>query len=146
MTLPAAPSLQLLLTALLTGALLTGCASPEQKPKPKSKSEAELKAQTIHLRSDPSTGIPGVPGQIVQKQLFNIVASPKAITVNGTNVKNLAALERLLAQQKQPAFTIAAHKCLSREKAAEIMNVVQRYADTPIAFGSYGKLDDPECN
>lgn len=140
MTLLAASPLRFILTALLTSTLLAGCAS--QKPAP----EPEVKAQTIHMRSDTGTGVPGVPGEIVKKQLFNIVANPKAITMNGAKVKNLTDLERLLAKQKTPVFTIAAHKCLSTEKAAEIMTLVQRYADTPIAFGSYGSLEDPECN
>lgn len=125
--------------ALLACALMQGCAS--KKPEPQS----EPQPQTIHLRGDASVSNPGSANERLTKQLFNIVINPKTITVNGSAVKNLADLERLLAKHQRPALTIASHKCLSTEKAAEVMSLAQRYTDTPIAFGSYGKLDDPEC-
>lgn len=134
------PFVRFSLVVLLAGALLGGCASKKPAPEPK--------PQTIHLRSDASVNATatGTPGKIIQKPLFNIVVNPRGITVNGAKVKNLAELERLLAKHQQPALTIAAHKCLSSEKAADIMNLAQRYTDTPIAYGSYGTLDDPECS
>ena len=126
------------LAVLLASALLGGCASKKPVPEPK--------PQTIHLRSDASVTPSGLPGKIVQKPLFNIVVNPRGITVNGAQVKNLIELERLLAKHQQPVLTIAAHKCLHSDKASEIMNLAQRYTDTPIAYGSYGALDDPECS
>lgn len=124
----------LLLTLVFSG----GCAT--KKPEPQ-----EPKPQTIRLRGDASVSSPAAPGAIVTKSLFNIVVSPKNIVVNGVKVKNLTELEKLLAKHPKSALTIASHKCLSTEKAAEVMNLAQRYTDTPIAFGSYGNFDDAEC-
>lgn len=140
MPLPIKRSFSAFVFPLLAVALLQGCAS-QQKPAPKSSPQP----QTIHLRGDASVTNPRSANERLTKQLFNIVISPKTITVNGAPVKNLTELERLLAKHQRPALTIASHKCLSTEKAAEVMNLAQRYTDTPIAFGSYGKLDDPEC-
>jgi hypothetical protein len=60
-------------------------------------------------------------------------------------VKDLAALEKVLAANQKPAITIGTHKCLSRERAVEVISLAQRYTDTPIAFASYGTFEDPEC-
>lgn len=127
---------------LLACGLLQGCASTNTNKKAEPQ---EPQPQTIHLRGDASISNPGPAHQRLTKPLFNIVISPKTITVNGAPVKDLAELERLLAKHQQPALTIASHKCLSTEKAAEVMSLAQRYTDTPIAFGSFGKFDDPEC-
>lgn len=125
---------------LLACALLQACASNKaaqqsQQPQP----------QTIHLRSDASVSNPQAGTQLLKKDLFNIVMGPKTLSVNGTPIKNLAELEHLLRSYEQPALTLATHKCLSTEKAAEALSLAQRYTDTPIAFGSYGDFDDPEC-
>jgi hypothetical protein len=133
------PAVYAFALSLLACVLLPGCASKKPEPQP------QPQPQTIHLRGDASVANPGPADQRLTKSLFNIVISPKAMTVNGTPVKNLAELERLLTQHQRPALTLAAHKCLSTEKAAEVMSLAQRHTDTPIAFGSYGRLDDPEC-
>lgn len=124
---------------ILACALTQGCASKKAEP------QKQPQPQTIHLRGDSSVTNPGPASQRLTKPLFNIVISPKSLMVNGAPVKNLAELERLLAKHQRPALTIASHKCLSTEKAAEVLSLAQRYTDTPIAFGSYGKFDDPEC-
>lgn len=124
---------------LLACVLLQGCAS--NKPEPQN----QPKPQTIHLRGDADVANPGAAGQRLTKSLFNIVINPKRITVNDTPVKSLAELEKLLSTHQRPALTIATHKCVSTEKAAEVLSLAQRHTDTPIAFGSYGNLDDPEC-
>lgn len=125
--------LLLLVFCLITAA----CAAKKPEPQPK--------PQTIHLRSDASVSNPVTGGPPVAKNLFNIVVSKSEMTVNGAKVRDLPALQKLLAAHKQPAITIAAHKCLEREKAAEILSLAQRHTDTPIAFGSFGKFDDPDC-
>jgi hypothetical protein len=51
----------------------------------------------------------------------------------------------VLAANQKPAITIGTHKCLSRERAVEVISLAQRYTDTPIAFASYGTFEDPEC-
>ena len=123
----------------LACALVQGCAS--QKPEP----QTQPQPKTIHLRGDASVSNPGPASQRLTKQLFNIVVSPKTITVNDSPIKNLKELERLLVKHQRPALTLATHKCLSTAKAAEVLNLAQRHTDTPIAFGSYGNFDDPEC-
>jgi hypothetical protein len=115
--------------------LSAGCAEPPVQPE----------AKTIHVRSDASISNPVRGGPPVAKNLFNIVVDPKRIRVNDTPVKDLATLEKLLAEHQQPAITIGTHKCLSSETAAQVITLAQRYTDTPIAFGSYGTYDDPEC-
>lgn len=122
---------------LALGLLCTGCADQPiaEQPKPK----------TIHVRSDASVSNPVIDGPLVAKNLFNIVVGKNDIKVNGTRVKDLAAVEKLLAAHQQPAITIATHKCLDNIKGAEVIALAQRYTDTPIAFGSFGSFDDPEC-
>jgi hypothetical protein len=115
--------------------LAAGCAS---------KKAVEPQPQTIHIRSDAVISGTGV-GPIVTKKLFNIVMDPKRIRVNGTPVKDLAALERLLAAYEKPVLTIGTHKCLSPERTTQLMTLAQRHTDTPIAYGSYGDFNDPEC-
>lgn len=123
----------ILLTKVLL--LVAACAKQPAQPTPK----------TIHVRSDASISNPVRGGPPVAKNLFNIVVDPKRIQVNGTPVRDLAALEKLLAAHQQPAITIGTHKCLSREQAVQVISLAQRYTDTPIAFGSFGAYDDPEC-
>lgn len=128
------PSRLIILT--LAFALLGGCATEPAQPE----------AKTIHVRSEASISNPVRGGPPVAKNLFNILMTPQRIQVNGTTVKDLAALEKLLAAHQQPAITIGTHKCLGREQAAQVIALAQRYTDTPIAFGSYGSFDDPECS
>ena len=115
--------------------MVTSCADKPVQPEPK----------TIHVRSDASISNPVTGGPPVAKKLFNIVVDPKRIKVNDTEVKDLAALEKLLAAHQHPAITIGTHKCLSSERAVEVISLAQRYTDTPIAFASYGTFEDPEC-
>ncbi|MBC6905351.1 hypothetical protein DWB84_07760 [Saccharophagus sp. K07] len=118
----------------LLGALLVGCAQKTVKPEP----------QSIRLRGDASVTQPATAGTI-KKDLFNIVVGPDTIKVNGVAFKNIAELDKFLSGYQQPALTVATHKCLSNEKAAEVIGLAQRHTDVPIAFGSYGNYDDPEC-
>lgn len=115
--------------------IVSGCAKEPVQPEPK----------TIHVRSDASISNPVRGGPPVAKKLFNIVVGPKQIKVNDAVVKDLAALEKVLAAHQQPAITIATHKCLSRERAVQVITLAQRYTDTPIAFAAYGTFEDPEC-
>lgn len=139
MPLPITRSNSALALLLLASALFTACAStPSEKA-------SEPQPQSIHLRSDIDSN-PGPSGpRLVKKDLFNIVVGPKTLTVNGSPLKNLNALENLLRKYEQPALTVATHRCLSTEKAAEVLSLAQGYTNTPIAFGSYGNIDDPEC-
>lgn len=132
--------------SLLACALLQGCASPNASTSASKKSDPQTpQPKTIHLRGDASVSNPGLASERLTKPLFNIVVSPKTITVNDAPVKNLDELEKLLVKHQRPALTLATHKCLSTEKAAEVLSLAQRHTDTPIAFGSYGRVDDPEC-
>lgn len=129
---------------LLSCLTLGACAQTSTRQEPSS----ELpQPQTIRLRENPDAPQPprGVEDPTVEKDLFNVEASPKAITVNGRRVADIGALERLFAKYSKPMITIAAHKCLSGAEAAKIMRLAQDHTDTPIPFGSYGELDDPEC-
>lgn len=122
---------------LWASAFTSGCAATPQE---------EPKALTIHL---PDPAIP--EGQVVtldqtiKKDLFNIRLSPAGIEVNGTKVADVEALEALLAKYPEPAITIATHRCYSGERAAKVMNLAREHTNTPIAFGSFGDYDDPEC-
>lgn len=126
------------LTFLLwASAFISGCATTPQE---------EPKALTIHL-PDPSIpeGQIVTLNQTVKKDLFNIRLSPAGIEVNGTRVADIKALEALLAKYSKPAITIATHRCYSGERAAKVMNLAREHTNTPIAFGSFGDYDDPEC-
>jgi len=126
-------SRQLLITTVFL--LIASCAKQPVQPE----------AKTIHVRSDASISNPVRGGPPVAKNLFNILVTPQRIQVNGTPIKDLAALEKLLAAHQQPAITIGTHKCLSPAQATQVITLAQRYTDTPIAFGSYGSFDDAEC-
>src|SRR5690606_11169007 len=123
-----------LLSTFFLAALLTGCANKTVKPEP----------QTIRMRGDSSVSKPAEPG-LIKKDLFNIIVGKNTLTVNGVAIKNLTELDKFLSGYQQPALTVATHRCLSNEKAVEVISLAQRHTDVPIAFGSYGSFDDPEC-
>lgn len=115
----------------------TSLAAPKEQPV----------AQTIRLPNPhaAASGQPTTLDQTIKKDLFNIRLSPKGIKVNGTKVANIKALEELLAKHSKPVITIATHRCYSSARAAEVMNLARLHTATPIAFGSFGELSDPEC-
>lgn len=132
------------ITALLSCLALSACA---QSPTRQEQNMDLPQPQTIRLRANPDAPRPprGMQDPTIEKDLFNIEASPKAIKVNGREVAGIPALERLFIKHPNPMITIAAHKCLSGAQAAKIMRLAQEHTDTPIPFGSYGELGDPEC-
>jgi hypothetical protein len=138
-------SIQFTLSLILClGLSLNGCANQSEKEKEKDRNEP--RAQTIRLR-DPqkSAENPQKINPLVKKDLFNILLSPSGITVNGTKLENIKALKKFLSQQSKPVITIVAHRCYNSQDAAAVMSLAQEHTDTPIAYGSFGEFDDPEC-
>lgn len=133
------------ITALLSCIALGACT---QSPTRQEQNTDLPAPQTVRLRANPDAPRPprGIEDPTIEKDLFNIEASPKAIKVNGREVAGVPALERLFLKHPNPMITITAHKCLSGAQAAKIMQLAQEHTDTPIAFGSYGEHGDPECD
>jgi hypothetical protein len=125
------------ITLFILCSLALSCANtkPSEDPKP----------QTMSVRSDASVSNPTTNGPTVVKPLFNIVVDNRTILVNNTQVKDFVTLEKLLAKHNKPVITIGTHKCLSKIKTLDLMSIVQKHTDTPIAYKSYGSFDDEQC-
>jgi hypothetical protein len=126
-----------LFTTLIISGLLLSCANTKEVKGPK--------PQKIPVRSEASISNPVANGPTQLKPLFNLVVDNRAILVNDTNVKDYSTLEKLLAKHQKPVITIATHKCLSKSKTVELMNIAKKHTDTPIAYKSFGNFDDDQC-
>ncbi len=150
---------QILLRAGIAGILLlvAGCSSQpsdrdnQQTSKTiksaKSARPSKVEPQKIQIEA-PNQGrsSPTSKPQVIEKDLFNIEVTSMSLKVNSTPVKNLKALEKILAAYQKPVLTLAAHICMSAAQTTEIMTLAQSYTDSPIAYGSFGDYEDPECN
>lgn len=121
---------------------LTSCVSNAPKPEPRPDPTQPI-PKTIRIKATELTG--GTPGSTIQKDLFNIVITPRQIIINEKPVKNTQALDKILKQYTRPVFTISAHKCAKSEFTAKVMALIQTHTDSPIAYGSYGQYDDAVC-
>lgn len=150
---------QTLLHAGMTGLLLliVGCSSQpvertgqqtDKVAKPaKSTRSSKVEPKKIRIEAPTQTrSSPTSKPQVIEKDLFNIEVSATSLKVNSTPVKDLKALEKILAAYPKPVLTLAAHICMSAAQTTEIMTLAQTYTDSPIAYGSWGDYDDPECN
>lgn len=112
----------------------------------KSAKSSKVEPQKIRIEAPNQPRLsPTAKPEIIEKDLFNIEASPGSIKVNSVPVKDLKALEKILAAYPKPVLTLAAHICMSPPQTTQIMTLAQRYTDSPIAYGSWGDYEDPEC-
>ena len=95
---------------------------------------------------DPNSGADG--GRLpppVNKNLFQVQATPKKLLVNGTPVKDLNEISQLFARYNKPIITLAIHRCVDANFSKTLLSTAQGLTDIPIAYNSYGEYDDPEC-
>ena len=122
------------------------CASTEStSPPTKISIQNEPKASSLRLKQQRVTQTGQIQDQVVEKALFEIVASPKRILVNGIQLDGTEALDTFLKKQKSPVLTLIAHKCLSPQATSKILSIVQAHTQSPIPFGTRGEFTDPEC-
>lgn len=137
--------------------LMAGCSSQPVESESKATVKAakptrsarstKVEPQKIRIEAPSQSRLsPTAKPEIIEKDLFNIEASPNSIKVNSVPVKNLKALEKILASYPRPVLTLAAHICMSAAQTTEIMSLAQTYTDSPIAYGSWGDYEDPECH
>lgn len=142
--------------AILCAVLATACAAqpdksdrkepPQEERTQKTSAEESLFTQTVKVRKNNSDDSADPEGStVVEKNVATIIANNRAIWINKVRVKDLKELEEKLKQGSSPVISIATHKCLDGATATKIMSIAQDAADTPIAFSSYGELDDEQC-
>ncbi len=125
------------LTALFA-LTLTHCASTEPTVLPI--------AKTVTLRAPlPENAPPTARPKTLKKNLFHIYVTVDKLMVNGTEVKTLENLQRLLEVHNKPVITMAVHRCVENEYAKQVLTLVQQTTQTPIPYSSTGKLSDPAC-
>lgn len=155
---------------LLFGALLTACAtapdasdpsrsvppardrpSTETKPQSgKAKAKQDQKAASrepepamVQLKLD-STGN-GRP-RTETRPMFNITVAKSVLTLNGTPVQDLEALRVVLSRYRGLVLTVAAHRCMESERAAEVLSLAQTYTTIPVTYGAFGEYGDDQCD
>lgn len=131
--------------------LSSGCVEHELKTPEEEKAEKAQKAklnepqpQVVKVKVEDGLKIANRPNT-KNKNLFNINLSPNSITANNTKLKSKRELESLLSKYQGAIFTLNTHRCVESAYAAEILNLIQSFTTTPIAFGSYGEYTDEEC-
>lgn len=130
---------------IFTTMLTAGCQQTATQPTPPQSQKDTPPNYKVKIRKQDPQNPFGKNGQIVEKNLINIVMDKKEIKVNGVVIHGPEELKKILKKSSAPVITVATHKCLSSQSAAEILTIAQDHTDTPIAYSSFGSYDDPQC-
>lgn len=130
---------------IFTATLTAGCQQTATQPTPPPPQKDTPPNYTVKIRKQDPQNPFSKSGQVVEKNLINIVMDKKEIKVNGVVIQGPAELKKILKKSSAPVITVATHKCLSSQSAAEILTIAQDHTETPIAYSSFGSYDDPQC-
>ena len=81
-----------------------------------------------------------------KRPLYNIAVGQSFLSVNGTKLKDDEALTALLGRHPGLVITVAAHRCLDNERAADILRIAQEHTSIPVTYGSFGEYGDAQCD
>lgn len=154
------------LPLLLSGVLLSACASNAPTPadargQAATAAPAETKSTRKTTRSKKNEPAKAPEPSYIQikldndgrarprtetRPLFNIAVGKSLLALNGTPVKDLNELRAILGQYQGLVLTVAAHRCLESERAAEVLTLAQQFTNIPVTYGSFGDYGDAQCD